>query len=70
MKSATFEIQPQYIVDNEGNRTAVILKIDQFERLMEDLEDFYLGKLAEAALENDTERHSLDSVKKELLGED
>lgn len=32
-------LNPQYVVDAEGRRTGVLLSIDAFEELMEDLED-------------------------------
>jgi len=39
------DFQAQYITDKTGNKTAVILPIEEFEELMEDLED--LAILAE-----------------------
>ena len=32
-------LNPQYVVDKDGRRTGVLLSIDAFEELMEDLED-------------------------------
>lgn len=32
-------VREQYIVDNHGKRTAVLLPIEQYERLLEDLHD-------------------------------
>jgi PHD/YefM family antitoxin component YafN of YafNO toxin-antitoxin module len=31
--------QAQYIVDSDGNKTAVILSIEQYEQLLEDIHD-------------------------------
>ena len=33
------ELQAQYITDDKGKKTAVILPIEEFEELLEDLED-------------------------------
>ncbi len=33
------ELQPQYVTDKNGNKTAVILPIEEFEELLEDLQD-------------------------------
>ena len=40
-----FDLQAQYITDKTGKKTAVILPIEEFEELLEDLED--LAVLAE-----------------------
>ncbi len=39
------EWQAQYVTDENGNKTAVILPIEEFEELLEDLQD--LAALAE-----------------------
>ena len=39
------ELQAQYITDESGKKTAIILPIEEFEELIEDLED--LAVLAE-----------------------
>ncbi|HEX5807604.1 MAG TPA: hypothetical protein VFY25_02990 [Anaerolineales bacterium] len=39
------DLQAQYITDEKGNKTAVILPIEEFEELLEDLQD--LAILAE-----------------------
>jgi PHD/YefM family antitoxin component YafN of YafNO toxin-antitoxin module len=39
------DLQAQYITDERGNKTAVILPIEEFEELLEDLQD--LAILAE-----------------------
>jgi PHD/YefM family antitoxin component YafN of YafNO toxin-antitoxin module len=33
------ELQARYVIDEAGNKTAVILPIEEFEELLEDLED-------------------------------
>ena len=32
-------LQEQYVIDTEGNKTAVILSLQRYEQLMEDLHD-------------------------------
>jgi hypothetical protein len=45
MTRAIRDLQVQYITDEKGNKTAVILPIEEFEELLEDLQD--LAILAE-----------------------
>ena len=33
------DLREQYVVDSDGKRTAVILPIERYERLLEDLHD-------------------------------
>ena len=35
-------IHPQYITDKDGKKTAVVLPMDEFEQLLEELEDIKL----------------------------
>jgi len=51
----------QYVIDSEGRRTAVLLSLDQYERLMEDLHD-----LAVVAERRDEESISLQELKRRL----
>ena len=39
------KLHPQYVTDNNGHKTAVILPIDEFNELIEDLQD--LAAIAE-----------------------
>jgi PHD/YefM family antitoxin component YafN of YafNO toxin-antitoxin module len=32
-------VEKQYIIDREGNKTAIILSIEQYEQMLEDLHD-------------------------------
>jgi PHD/YefM family antitoxin component YafN of YafNO toxin-antitoxin module len=32
-------VKEQYIIDTEGNKTAIILSIEQYEQMLEDLHD-------------------------------
>jgi len=51
----------QYVIDAEGRRTAVLLSLEQYERLMEDLHD-----LAIVAERRDEESISLQELKRRL----
>lgn len=66
MKPRSGDIPAQFIVDNAGKKTAVILDIKTFEKLLDELEDFYLGELAQAALKQEQEWISHDEVKQQL----
>ena len=52
----------QYVVDGDGKRTAVILPIEQYERLLADLHD-----LAVIAERRDEEPISLSEMKRRLM---
>ncbi len=54
-------LQEQYVVDAEGNRTAVILSLKQYEQLLEDLHD-----LAIVAERREEESISLEEMKRRL----
>jgi len=51
----------QYVIDSEGRRTAVLLSLEQYERLMEDLHD-----LAVVAERRNEESISLKELKRRL----
>jgi predicted DNA-binding protein len=68
MKTSFLEsLSPQYIVDDTGKRSAVILDVKVYERLLEELEDFYLSRAGEDILSQDEERISIEEVKRNLL---
>lgn len=52
----------QYLVDADGNRVAVLLPIEQYEQLMEDLHD-----LAIVAERRQEQSISLEDMKQRLL---
>ena len=54
-------LHEQYIVNSEGKRTAVILPIEQYERLLEDLHD--LAVIAERQKETPI---SMEEMKRRL----
>ncbi|HAK94382.1 MAG TPA: hypothetical protein DCM87_05125 [Planctomycetes bacterium] len=55
------ELHPEYITDAEGRRKAVVLPVEEFEQLLEDLED-----LAVAAERRDETCIPHSAVKAEL----
>ena len=54
----------QFITDAEGNRTAVILPMDEYEQLMEDL---HLVRIYEET--RDEERIPWDQIKEDLIAQ-
>ncbi|MCQ1536138.1 type II toxin-antitoxin system Phd/YefM family antitoxin [Methanosarcina sp. KYL-1] len=53
--------QEQYVVDEKGNKIAVIIPLDEYEKMKEDLHD-----LAIVAERRDEETLSLEDMKKRL----
>jgi PHD/YefM family antitoxin component YafN of YafNO toxin-antitoxin module len=51
----------QYVVDSKGRKTGVLLSMEQYERLLEDLHD-----LAVVAERRDEKTISLDELKRRL----
>ncbi len=47
-------VHPQYIKDSNGNKSMVILPAQEFDKLMEELEDFDDIRLYDEAKKNDT----------------
>jgi PHD/YefM family antitoxin component YafN of YafNO toxin-antitoxin module len=60
-KTAQPILDPQFVVDQDGKRQAVIVPLKQYERLMEDLHD-----LAAVAERRDEEPISLNDMKRRL----
>ena len=54
-------IHPQYVTDEDGRRVSVLVPLDEFEALLEDLED-----LRDALAARDEPTESWESVKAEL----
>lgn len=59
--SVTNSLQEQYIIDANGNKTAVILAIEQYEQLLEDLHD-----LAIVAKRQQEQPISLEEIQRRL----
>ena len=56
------QIKPRYIVDAKGRRTAVILSIHDYNRLIEDLHD-----LAGVAERGDERAISFEEMKRQII---
>jgi len=54
-------LQEQYVIDAKGNKTAVILSLERYEQLMEDLHD-----LAIVAERREEEPVSFEEMKRRL----
>jgi len=54
-------IHPQYVTDPDGRRVSVLLPLDEFEALLEDIED-----LRDALVARDEPSEPWESVKDEL----
>ncbi len=60
--TASNAIRPQYILDQTGNKTAVILDIVTFENILEALEDNYLAKIGTQILATEDSYTDLDEL--------
>jgi hypothetical protein len=54
-------LHPQYVTDENGNRVSVLIRLDEFETLLEDFQD-----LQDALRVKDEPTTSWESVKAEL----
>ena len=54
----------QFLTDQSGKRVAVVLPVDDFDELMEDISD-----LAAVAERRDEERFTLEQVKQRLISD-
>ncbi len=61
MKADTKTAQKQFVVDGEGRKTGVILPVERYEQLLEDLHD-----LAVVAERRDEKPISLEEMKRRL----
>jgi hypothetical protein len=59
LKPKTFlpKITPQYIINKAGKKTSVILDINEFENLLEQIEDIYFGSIAQKALKEEKDKY-------------
>ena len=48
------KLHPQYIVDNSGNKVSVVISIEEFEALIEELEEIDDVRLYDEAKKEDT----------------
>jgi predicted DNA-binding protein len=52
MKKNIVPISPRYIIDNRGKKKEVVLDIKVYDKLIEELEDYYLAIEAEKILKS------------------
>lgn len=60
------EISPRFVVNNEGVRTEVILKIDEFSRMLEAIEELQDIQDYDEAKATATEFITLDELRKRV----
>lgn len=67
MKKEKLTINPQYVIDKFGEKTAVMLDIKTFESLLEYIEDEYFGKQALKILQEEYEVLDFCKTNKKVL---
>lgn len=58
-------IHPQYITDNDGNKTAVVLPINEFEQILDELEELDDVRLYDEAKKDNEPSMLLDDYVKQ-----
>jgi hypothetical protein len=58
-------IHPQYITDNDGNKTAVVLPINEFEQILDELEELDDIRLYDEAKKDNEPSMLLDDYVKQ-----
>ncbi|MEX0672038.1 MAG: hypothetical protein WD068_01665 [Candidatus Babeliales bacterium] len=61
--------EPRYIIDESGKKIEVVLDLQAYNKLIELIEDFGLGKMAQAVLvdESPDDYISLNEIRNSLL---
>jgi hypothetical protein len=62
------KFQPKFLVDDDGHKTGVLLKISDFEKIMEELEDYYDYMMAEKRSRKNYKTHTKEEVLAEIFG--
>ena len=62
-------LNPQYLVDDEGQRTSVLLSIKEYEHLMQCLEDLEDILDMDAAVETETDFRNYQDIRADLIKE-
>ncbi len=65
----TLELHPHYITDEEGQRRSVVLSVEEFEALVDRLEDALDIEILRAARDSATEFRSWKAIEAELEAE-
>ena len=63
------KINPQYLVDDKGEKTAALLTIKEFQLLMQRLEDLEDTLEMDAAVETETEFRNYQDIRADLIKE-
>ena len=63
------KINPQYLVDDKGEKTAVLLTIKEFQLLLQRLEDLEDTLEMDAAVKTDTEFRDYQDIRADLIRE-
>ncbi len=63
------KINPQYLVDDKDEKTAVLLTIKEFQLLMQRLEDLEDTLEMDAAVKTDTEFRDYQDIRAEIMHE-
>ena len=66
MKTFFENISPSIIKNKQGEEIGVFFEIQDYNLLMEQVEDLFLGKIAQKIKEEDEETKSLEDFEKEL----
>ena len=64
------KINPEYLVDDKGEKTNVLLSINEFQLLMQRLEDLEDGSEMDAAVQTETEFRDYQDIRADLIKED
>ena len=59
--------EPEFIVDHTGKPTKVVLSINVYEKMLEELEDRKLGKIATKLLKEKNQFTDFAKIKKRIL---
>lgn len=59
-------LKTQYIINNKGEKTGVLIDIKLFEKLLEELEDLYDITPAERIIEKKGKRYTLQEIEQSL----
>ncbi len=63
------KINPQYLVDDKGEKTAALLTIKEFQLIMQRLEDLEDTLEMDAAIETETEFRDYQDIRADLIKE-
>ena len=63
------KINPQYLVDDKGEKTAALLTIKEFQLIMQRLEDLEDTLEMDAAVETETEFRDYQDIRADLIKE-